>query len=565
MPRRILTDRSPRLLVWPFLALLFSALAATLCAPTTASAQQPVRIPSPLQVDDAVAERLSQGDAMEQEGRWGEALSHYDSLLREFPEQQEIEDRRSIARIHFDLSRRFSDRTFLQRVGAITRNEALTEYSEVLQKIHTHHVDSPNWREIVLRGNEHLATALSDKTFREAHRLEDADLRIPPFLAELQRMIDARPIRNDGEARYTVDQVAQLAQDRLNLPASSVIQEYTCSAVGSLDHYSAYLTGSQLDDIYSQIEGNFVGLGIELKTEDDAILIVHVIPGSPAERSGIAEGDRIVQVDGQSVREVSGDVAADMLKGEEGSQVDLVVVSAEGISRELRVLRQRVDVPSVVNVELIDQELGIAYLKITSFQKTTTRDLDAALWELHRSGMRSLVLDVRGNPGGLLTASVEIADRFLSEGTIVSTRGRAAREDFDYRAHQAGTWRVPLVVLIDTDSASASEILAGAIHDHRRGTVVGQRSYGKGSVQGIFPLTGEAGGVRLTTAKFYSPSGQAISHRGINPDVVVHSTARPTSEGWVAVDGDVDGNTPPRDATLEAGLQVAREQLTRRP
>ncbi len=174
---------------------------------------------------------------------------------------------------------------------------------------------------------------------------------------------------------------------------------------------------------------------------------------------------------------------------------------------------------------------GVAYFRISSFQKTTSRDVDAALWRLHREGMRSLIVDVRGNPGGLLTEAVEVADRFVMDGTIVTTHGRSARENYDYRAHRVGTWRMPLVVLIDGDSASASEIFAGAIRDHRRGTVVGERSYGKGSVQGIFPLRVVKGGVRLTTAKFYSPSGYSISQGGVEPDVIVQSVAKPVTIG----------------------------------
>ena len=183
--------------------------------------------------------------------------------------------------------------------------------------------------------------------------------------------------------------------------------------------------------------------------------------------------------------------------------------------------------------------------------------MDQALWSLHRQGMRPLIVDVRGNPGGLLNAAVEVADKFLPSGKIVSTRGRTHREDYDYTAHQVGTWRVPLVVLIDGDSASASEIFAGAIQDHQRGTVVGQRSYGKGSVQGIFPLSRYKSGVRLTTAQFFSPSGQAITQHGIIPTLSVaappaHLTAR------VADDGSLVGATTTRDAVLDAALQVAR-------
>jgi carboxyl-terminal processing protease len=222
----------------------------------------------------------------------------------------------------------------------------------------------------------------------------------------------------------------------------------------------------------------------------------------------------------------------------------------------MQLARQRVEVPSVEKIELIDKDAGIGYFKLTSFQKTTSRDVDAALWQLHRQGMKVLVIDLRGNPGGLLTSSVEIADKFLQNGGIVSTRGRIASEDYDYRAHQVGTWGLPLILLIDGDSASASEIFAGAIHDQHRGIIVGERSFGKGSVQGIFPLQSATAGVRLTTAKFYSPSGQPISKRGVAPDVVVTSAAKPLDSGERLNSED--------DLVLKAGLRAARDQLSQR-
>ena len=153
---------------------------------------------------------------------------------------------------------------------------------------------------------------------------------------------------------------------------------------------------------------------------------------------------------------------------------------------------------------------------------------------------------------------MEVADKFVEEGVIVSTRGRSSLEDYNYTAHKAGTWRVPLVVLIDGDSASASEIFAGAIRDHRRGNLVGQRSYGKGSVQGIFALTLAGSGVRLTTAKFYSPNGAAISHVGVQPDIKVQTSAKLTSTG------DAPALDAADDATLAAGVQAARRQTARK-
>jgi carboxyl-terminal processing protease len=170
--------------------------------------------------------------------------------------------------------------------------------------------------------------------------------------------------------------------------------------------------------------------------------------------------------------------------------------------------------------------------------------------------MKSLVIDVRGNPGGLLTSSVEVADKFLEDGTIVTTRGRSTLENYTYNAHKAGTWRVPLVVLIDGDSASASEIFAGAMRDHRRATVVGTRSYGKGSVQGIFPLTQAGSGIRLTTAKFYSPSGRPIANAGVQPDVVAQQVAKPLADGTILPTAE--------DPVLDAGVEAARNRVAQR-
>ncbi|MCA9165389.1 MAG: S41 family peptidase, partial [Planctomycetales bacterium] len=311
-----------------------------------------------------------------------------------------------------------------------------------------------------------------------------------------------------------------MAAQELGMSAQAAIQEYIAGATSALDDYSGYLTANQLDDVFSQIEGNFVGLGIELKAEEGVLKIVAVIEGSPAARAGIVEGDRITAVDGRTTIEVSTDKAADMLKGEEGSTVDVTVVSGEAPPRLVRVRRERVEVPSVDQVKIADPQFGIGYLRINSFQKTTVRDLDAALWSLHRQGMRSLIIDVRGNPGGLLTASVEAADRFVSDGNIVSTRGRSPREDFDYKAHRVGTWRVPLFVLIDGDSASASEIFAGAMQDYKRGLIVGdETTHGKGTVQSLVDLGRQLlripvnlGALKITMQQFYRPSGDSTQN-----------------------------------------------------
>ena len=332
-------------------------------------------------------------------------------------------------------------------------------------------------------------------------------------------------------------------------------------AAGGLDEYSMFLTADQLNDLYSQIEGNFVGLGVELKAADGALLIVNVIHNSPAERGGLKAGDKITAVGGRSTRDLSTDAAADMLQGPEGSTVQITTVRGAETPNQLSLRREHVDVPSIDDVKIADAESGIGYLKLTCFEKTTSRDLDAALWQLHRQGMRSLIMDLRGNPGGLLTAAVDVSNKFVDQGSIVSTRGRSPQEDYNYTARSTGVWRMPLVVLIDGDSASAAEIFAGAMRDHHRATLVGVKSYGKGSVQGIFPLGTGGAGIRLTTAKFYSPDGHPFVRVGVQPDIQVRSVAKPVNGQIPAIAPNAG---PAADPFVSAALQAARKQLAQR-
>lgn len=507
-----------------------------------------------------IEQMLRDGAQLESQRRWAEALSYYEEAVRKHPGRRELADRLSIARIHYEVGRRYSDQNYVASMRRMTEAEALDLYSDVALKINTHYVERPEWVPLLQRGMMALEIALSESAFQEQNNVQLSPALIESHLNELNHALSKRVVRDRQDSRNTVKFIAQATARRMGIPSQAIILEYACAAGASLDDYSAFLTGNQLDEIMSQIEGNFVGLGIELKAEMDSLLIVDVIQGGPADKSGLKAGHRIIEVDGRTIHDVSTDVAADMLRGDEGTSVNLVVVDEAGIRRQLRVLRQVVEVPSVIRVSMIDKNYGVGYLKLVSFQKTTSRDVESALWQLHREGMRSLIVDVRGNPGGLLTAAVEVADKFITEGTIVSTRGRATGEDFDYKAHLVGTWRVPLVVLINGDSASASEIFAAAIRDSQRGTIVGQRSFGKGSVQGIFPLSVGHAGLRLTTAKFYSPNGNAISGKGVQPHVAI-------AEQFVAkpvVAADQTSIVEEIDTTLNTALQVARGQLAQR-
>ena len=441
-----------------------------------------------------IGELLRQGRQLEVEDRWGEALSHYESAIRDYPDEQSLRRRFDFTRNHYDLRRRYCDPSFRGSLERLSIETTLDLYAEVLLKIQSHYVEAPHWKELVERGINSLDVALSESPFLSRNLSQAKRSDVDAFRHALRRELGPRVIQNHQDAKAAVAYAADRAQRQLGLSPVAVVLEFTCGATNALDAYSAYLTPDQLAEVYSQIEGNFVGLGVELKMENGYLTIVRVIPKSPAEQAGVRGGDRILAIGDRPVDSMSTDNAANLLQGEAGTVVELLLAAAGESPRRLSVRRQRVDVPSVDGVRIVDAERGIGYLKLTCFQKTTCRDLDEALWELHRAGMRGgLIMDLRGNPGGLLVTAVEVVDKFVQDGVIVSTRGRNIQEKFTYSAHLAGTWRVPLMVLIDQDSASAAEIFAGAIRDHRRGTIIGHRSYGKGSVQGDLPLALQRG------------------------------------------------------------------------
>lgn len=578
--------------VWPLrklpLLLLTAAAAIWSLGASPASAQvslssEPVTAAVDVAPATSLTSLLQEGERLESLRRWGEAMTHYDEALRTYPDNETLQRREDLAKLHFSLDRRYTDRSYLDSIKTLAPQQAVGLYLELLRKVNTHYVSTPPWQRIAARGATAVDLALMDPAFCSANALTLDSNQLAPVRRDLYQVVANKAVNGPDDLAALAGEAARTVEARSGLRQTAVLLEFVAAAAGGLDEYSSYLTSDQLRDVYQQIEGNFVGLGVELKADGGALLIVHVIPGSPAERAGIRDNDRIVAVDGRTTKELSTDEAAALLTGVEGTSCRVTAVTPGQPERLLTVRREHVEVPSLEGVKIIDKDFGVAYVRVPTFQKTTSRDLEAALWDLHRQGMRSLVLDLRGNPGGLLTSAVEVADKFLQNGGIVSTRGRSAQEDFNYQAHYGGTWRVPLVVLIDHDSASASEIFAGAILDNNRGDVVGERSYGKGSVQGIFPLGYAGAGIRLTTALFYSPSGQKISHHGVMPNIKVdgqrptqtYTTAKPVDGSQSTANGDAPLAPPAasqvsalkivdHDPILEAGLEAARSRVAAR-
>lgn len=461
---------------------------------------------------------LLDGRKLEQEHRWQEAIMHYEKALKKNPSLKDCSERLQISRVHFDVTRRYSDRTFMQKVATSTITEAFQVLTEVLAKLEVYYVEPVDYYKLALHGTAFLEVALTERDFLSMH-LQNADAAaVENFRKTIHKSVFGRRIQNMDDMKAVVAQVANSARDQIGLIPCAVIYEYIAGSVGLLDPYSALLTPGEYKEVMSQIEGNLIGLGVELWAEGTQLRIDNVYRGGPAYAAGMKREQHIIQVDGQSVHVIGAKRAADLLRGTEGSKVRLVIRTPEDKTFEIEVERKRVEVPSVALAEIASP--GIGYIKITNFQKTTASEVSRAMWNLSQEGMKSIVIDLRRNPGGLLDSAVELADQFLKRGVIVSTRGRNGQENHQFEA-KLPAWDIPLVVLIDGDSASASEIFAGAIHDHSRGTIVGSTSYGKGSVQGVFHNENGNGGLRLTVSKFFSPNGTPISARGVQPHILV--------------------------------------------
>ena len=483
-------------------------------------------------------EVLRVGKALEQQRRWQEAIQHYEKSLKLLPLNKQITERMQISRVHLDVTRRYADRSFIESVERSTPAQSIEVYQDVVSKLETYYVDSIDYYKLALYGTAFLEVALTERDFIQKHLPKTPAASIENFRRNVHRLVFGKKVGNANDLKNLALLVASEAQEQIGLMPTATIFEFISGSVGLLDPYSSILTPGEYREIMSQIEGNLIGLGVELWAEGNELRIVDVFKGSPAAQAGLLPGHYILEVDGQTIVSIGAKRAADMLRGPENSSVKLVISSGGDQSVAIDVVRRRVEIPSVSSAEMRNGQLG--YIRITNFQKTTVNEVSRALFDLSSQGMKSLVIDLRRNPGGLLESAVELADYFIVRGGIVSTRGRNTSENRNYTAHAAGTWDMPLVVLIDAESASASEIFAGAIRDHDRGYIVGQISYGKGSVQGVFPSERGIGGLRLTVSRFYSPSGTAISQRGITPHVMVPEEPDATPRTLVALKPPVE-------------------------
>lgn len=323
------------------------------------------------------------------------------------------------------------------------------------------------------------------------------------------------------DARMLAEVLERVKHDYVNpVDDHQLLQAAIRGMVSSLDPYSAYLEGEEYDEVKISSSGQYSGIGIEVSMEEEEVVVVSPFEGSPAAAAGIRSGDVIATIDGIPVNTTTLSDTIGRMRGKEGTSVTIGILrdgSAEPLQFTLK--RSRVELRSV-KAELL--EPGMGYVRISQFSETTGDDLDAALKDLRKrnaAALKGLVLDLRNNPGGVLEAAVSVSDTFLDAGVIVTAKGRTPESKFEMDATPGDALNgAPIVVLVNGGSASAAEIVAGALKDNHRAKLMGRTTFGKGSVQTVIPLPGDRA-VKLTTSLYYTPSGISINHRGIAPDI----------------------------------------------
>lgn len=372
-----------------------------------------------------------------------------------------------------------------------------------------------------------------------------------PLLAEPAAPLMATATEQEMAARVA-EVIGKIRREYVDeLSNEEWLERSLRSLVSSLDTHSAYLDAREHEAVLRNVAGHYPGVGVEVTARDGRIKILRILTDSPAERAGLRPADEILSIDGEPVAADAASAIASM-RGPVGTLVGMTVRRAQdGELVELALERTQVDVKSVTAESLAD---GVGYLRIHSFSDTTPVDfLDAvAILKSHSPKLKGVVLDLRGNPGGVLESATAVADALLEEGIIVSAEGRAAESVFQMQAQPGDVLQgVPLVVLINQGSASAAEILAGALQDHGRALLLGRRSYGKGSVQSVIPLT-DGRAIKLTTSRYATPAGRQIQAAGIEPDVVFE-------------EADSIGESPQWDGAVQAALaELRRNTLSKR-
>jgi carboxyl-terminal processing protease len=469
--------------------------------------------PQPLRV---AAEKL------EAEKQWEEASDAYAELLTRDPSDLQTRKHYLTCMRHALLGRRYRDPSFRDLILNQDASGLLQAYREVLTKLRANYADEQKTAlpSLFKEGLEQLRFDLTDEFFRKTCLPGATTDSIREFDRRLARIEASLRIRDLREAQAKALEISLAADEALSVKPGVTLMELAAGACGGLDEHTFFLTPSQLREMGGVPAGDAANVGIDVTLVDQNPIVAQVLPGSPAALEGIRVGDRIVRIDSQRVDGLSVVEIGNRLRGALGTSVQIQVRTPGGRSRRFTLTRQALCVPSV-QAELLDAQKGIGYVQIIGFEKNSPQELDEAILHLRAEGMRALIIDLRGNPGGSLEAAIQVVERFVPDGVIVCTQSRVGQYCRTYRAHNSNAWGIPLVVLINPGTASAAEVAAGAWKDRQRATLVGEPTFGKACIQGVLPLDTVPSGIRLTIARFFSPRGKSYSGTGVTPHILI--------------------------------------------
>jgi carboxyl-terminal processing protease len=469
---------------------------------------------------------LREAADLEMKGDWRGAGQIYWRLLTQNKQASaEVRQKYLLCLRHVRLTDRHTDSVYRKRVNDLPFSKSLAAYAEALGKLQSNYVDKDkiDLTALFRHGLDELRMALADPTFQEIY-LGDAEAdAAAEFTAKIRDQWGGEAIRQLADVRKAVKEIALAAQQNLGVKPSIVVMEFVCGACNALDERTSFLPPSEE---YTTHVSQLNAVGVSVATNNDKQLFVTgVTTGSWAAQMGFKPGDRIV------LRKNRKDE-----KDEVAPLTDVELFSrGENAARTVKLPES---LPSVTDWDILPE--GIGYVRLSSFTKTTLTEIDETFAKMRGMGMglKALVLDLRGNPGGLFNVSVQVAERFLPEGIIVSTQGQSSRT-FESHSGMAAL-DMPLVVLVDGETASAAEVLVGALKENGRAKLVGLPTYGKGTIQTVLQLA-DAGGVRITLARFFTPLGQPYNGVGVAPHILESMRAR------------------------ERGLELARDMLSMRP
>jgi C-terminal peptidase prc len=476
-------------------------------------------------------------------GDWGRASEAYLRLLGEDRNQPEVRERLALCLRHIHQARRHSDPVYRSYIAALPVSHAVGLYSETLTTIHQNYVSSfhATINKLFRHGLDEFRFALADPTFLREHLGSASPAGIAQLRMRIEGVWSAKSVDDVRDARQLVRDIAWDAQTQTGLNPSVVVLEFACGACQALDEYTLLITPGRPVLDAGSLNADLAAFGLAVTALENGYAVERVVPGSWAAGVGLMRGDQITRVGKTPLDRLSLEAILELVRGERSTVSELT--AANSGSSETRTLALPESVPSVLDAAI--ERDGVGYIRLAHFQKTTPQEFDSALLRLRSEGLRALVLDLRGNPGGSFPAAVQVAERLLGQGVIVSTQSQLPGMTKTFLARNAAMFEGPVVVLIDGDTASAAEVLAGALRDQQRAILVGQRTFGKDTIQRLMHLS-EGGAIRLTLARFLLPGGKPFAGAGVEPTIFESR------------------RDPMRDYQLESALEQASRLLAMR-